>query len=134
MPLREHLQITGGALKSWAIAQLQDSLAVGVLWWIGLTLLHVPLAPLWAVFAALLQIVPHIGPVLSLIGPVTAAWIRHGRLEDSLYVLMLYAGIVLVDGFLLHLGLAAGANCVGNPDSVLGSVNLGATTGSGLCL
>ena len=102
MPLREHLEITGGALKSWAIAQLQDSLAVAVLWWIGLTLLHVPLAPLWAAFAALLQIVPHIGPVLSLIGPVMAAWIHHGRLEDSLYVLMLYAGIVLVDGFLLQ--------------------------------
>ena len=102
MPLREHLQITTGALKNWAIAQMQDSLAVGILWWLGLYLLKVPLAPLWAVLAAALQIIPHIGPVLSLLGPATAAWIHHGTPEYSLYVLMLYAGIVLVDGFLLQ--------------------------------
>jgi predicted PurR-regulated permease PerM len=54
------------------------------------------------VLAAALQIIPHIGPVLSLLGPATAAWIHHGTPEYSLYVLMLYAGIVLVDGFLLQ--------------------------------
>lgn len=102
MPLRDHLHITTSALKNWAIAQMQDSLAVGLLWWLGLYLLKVPLAPLWAVLAAALQIIPHIGPVLSLIGPTAAAWIHHGTLEYSLYVLMLYAGIVLLDGFLLQ--------------------------------
>jgi predicted PurR-regulated permease PerM len=102
MPFRDHLQITAGALKNWAIAQMQDSLVVGLLWWIGLYLLKVPWAPLWAVLAAALQIVPHIGPVLSLLGPVLATWIRWGSLEHSLYVLMLYAGIVLVDGFFLQ--------------------------------
>ena len=45
MNVSDHLRTTGGALKNWAIAQLQDSLAVGTLWWIGLRLLHVPLAP-----------------------------------------------------------------------------------------
>src|SRR6516164_8244681 len=78
MPLRDHLQITAGALKNWAIAQMQDSLAVGLLWWIGLYLLKVPWAPLWAALAAALQIIPHIGPVLSLLGPASAAWIHHG--------------------------------------------------------
>jgi predicted PurR-regulated permease PerM len=102
MPLREHLQITGGALKNWATAQIQDSIAVGLLWWLGLYFLKVPWAPLWALLAAALQIVPHLGPILSLLGPVTAAWLHSGRLESSLYVLMLYAGIVLVDGFLLQ--------------------------------
>lgn len=102
MPLGEHLEITGGALKNWAIAQMQDSIAVGLLWWVGLYLLKVPWAPLWALLAATLQIIPHIGPVLSLIGPALAAWIHHWKLEDSLYVLMLYAVIVVVDGFLLQ--------------------------------
>ena len=102
MPFREHLQITTGALKNWAIAQVQDSIAVGLLWWLGLYLLKVPWAPLWALMGATLQIIPHIGPVLTLIGPLTAAWVHHGKLEDSLYVLMLYAAIVLVDGFLLQ--------------------------------
>jgi predicted PurR-regulated permease PerM len=102
MSLGEHARITGGALKNWAIAQLQDSIAVGLLWWIGLYLLKVPWAPFWAVLAAALQIVPHIGPILSLLGPVLAAGIRWGSLERSLYVLMLYAGIVIVDGFFLQ--------------------------------
>jgi predicted PurR-regulated permease PerM len=102
MSLGEHARITGGALKNWAVAQAQDSLAVGCLWLLGLYLLKVPWAPLWAILGAVLQIVPHIGPVLSLLGPVLAAWIHWGSLEHSLYVLMLYAGIVIVDGFLLQ--------------------------------
>ena len=69
MDFRDHLRTTGGALKNWAVAQLQDSLAVGVLWLIGLYILHVPLAPMWAVIAAVLQIVPHFGPILGLLGP-----------------------------------------------------------------
>ena len=75
MNLGDHLRTTGSALKNWAIAQLQDSLAVGALWWIGLYILHVPLAPLWALLAAMLQIVPHLGPILGLIGPMLAATI-----------------------------------------------------------
>jgi predicted PurR-regulated permease PerM len=102
MRIDEHARITGGALKNWAIAQLQDSLAVGFLWWLGLYLLKVPWAPFWAVLAAALQVVPHVGPVLSLLGPILAAWIYWGNLEHSLYVLMLYAGIVIVDGFFLQ--------------------------------
>src|SRR5581483_12044891 len=84
MSLSEHLQITAGALRNWAMAQAQDSMAVGLLWWFGLYLLGVPWAPLWALLGAVLQIAPHRGPVLSLLGPVTAAWIHRGKLEDSL--------------------------------------------------
>jgi predicted PurR-regulated permease PerM len=102
MDLRDHFQVTGGALKNWFVAQAQDSLAVGMLWLVGLYLLKVPWAPLWALLAACLQIVPHLGPVLGLIGPVLAAALRWGDWEHPLYVLMLYAGIVVVDGFLLQ--------------------------------
>lgn len=102
MDFDDHARITGGALKNWAVAQLQDSLAVGLLWWLGLYLLKVPWAPLWALLAAALQIIPHIGAVLSLIGPALAAWIHWGSLTHSLYVLMLYAGIVIIDGFFLQ--------------------------------
>jgi len=102
MQLGEHVRVTGGALKNWAIAQLQDSLAVGVLWWIGLAILKVPWAPFWALLAAVLQIVPHIGPVLGLLGPVLAAALRWQDWEHPLYVLILYAVVVVVDGFLLQ--------------------------------
>jgi len=102
MKLENHLRITGGALKHWAIGQLKDSLAVGVLWLIGLYILHVPLAPMWAVIAAVLQIVPHFGPILGLLGPVTAATVKWMDWEHPLGVLAIYAVIVLLDGFLLQ--------------------------------
>jgi predicted PurR-regulated permease PerM len=100
--LGDHVRTTGSALKNWVIAQLQDSLAVGILWFIGLHFLHVPWAPLWATLAAMLQIVPHLGPILGLIGPLLASTIAWRDWEHPLSVLALYAGIVVIDGFLLQ--------------------------------
>ncbi len=94
--------MTGTALKNWFIAQVQDSLAVGALWWIGLSLLHVHLALLWALLAAFLQIIPHFGPVLSLIGPMLATAIWWRNWEQLVYVLILYAVIAVVDGLVLQ--------------------------------
>jgi predicted PurR-regulated permease PerM len=102
MGLGEHVRITSGALKNWLIAQAQDSLAVGLLWLIGLYLLKVPWAPVWALLAACLQVVPHFGPVLGMIGPVLAAAFKWGGWEHPLYVLILYAVIAVVDGFVLQ--------------------------------
>jgi predicted PurR-regulated permease PerM len=102
MDVDDHLRITGGALKSWAIAQLQDSLAVGVLWFIGLRILHVPLSFLWAALAALLQIIPHLGPILGLIGPVITAGITWRDWQHPLGVLIVYAIIVVIDGLVLQ--------------------------------
>lgn len=102
MDFEDHARITGGALKNWAIAQLQDSLAVGLLWLIGLYILHVPLAPMWAIIAAVFQIVPHLGPILGLLGPVLAATIKWMDWKHPLGVLVLYAIIVVLDGLLLQ--------------------------------
>lgn len=102
MDFRSHLHLTGSALTHWLIAQLQDSIAVGLLWLIGLYALKIPWAPLWALLAALLQFVPHLGPVLSLIGPALAAAARWQDWDHLLYVLILYAVIVVIDGLLLQ--------------------------------
>ena len=102
MDIRDHLRTTGGALKNWALAQFQDSLAVGVLWLIGLYILRVPLAPMWAVIAAVLQIVPHFGPILGLLGPLLAATFKSMDWEHPLGVLGLYGVIALLDGLLLQ--------------------------------
>jgi predicted PurR-regulated permease PerM len=102
MNLDDHLRTAGGALKNWAVAQLQDSVLVGVLWLAGLYVLHVPWAPLWALVAALLQIVPHLGPILGMIGPVLAATLRFRDWEHPLGVLILYTIIVVIDGLLLQ--------------------------------
>lgn len=97
MHIDEHLGLTGGALKGWLIAQCEDSLAVGAMWYVGLRALGVPLAPLWAGLAAMLQFVPHLGPALGMVAPAVTAAIHWGDWEHPLYVLMLYAGIVVVD-------------------------------------
>ena len=102
MNLTGHIRLTGGALKNWLIAQCQDSLAVGFLWLAGLYLLKVPFAPLWAALAALLQFIPHLGPVLGVIGPALTAAFTWKDWQHPLYVLMLYAGIVVLDGLLLQ--------------------------------
>ena len=102
MDFRGYLHLTGSALKNWLLAQLQDSVAVGLLWLMGLYALKIPWAPLWALLAALLQFVPHLGPVLGLMGPVIAAAVRWQDWEHLLYVLILYAAIVVIDGLLLQ--------------------------------
>lgn len=102
MDFGQHLHITGNALKHWAIAQVQDSLAVGILWFIGLYWLKIPLAPVWAFLAAILQFVPHLGPVLGMLGPVLAAAIGWEDWKHPLYVLILYAGIAVLDGLVLQ--------------------------------
>jgi predicted PurR-regulated permease PerM len=102
MTASDHVRITASALKHWAIAQLQDSFAVGVLWLIGLWIIHVPWAPLWAVLAAVLQMIPHFGPILSLLGPVLASVVHWRDWQHPLYVVILYAVIVVIDGLLLQ--------------------------------
>lgn len=101
MRLREHLQISRDALRSWLIGQCWDALMVGVLWFVGLLLIGVPLAWLWAVFAAVLQLIPIVGTALALVGPTIAALIG-GGVGQMLYVLILYAGIALIDGLILQ--------------------------------
>ena len=102
MDVGDHLRTTGSALKNWAVAQAQDSLAVGVLWLVGLYVLHVPFAPLWAGIAAIFQIVPHLGPVLGLLGPVLAATVSWRDWKHPLGVLIVYAVIAAIDGLLLQ--------------------------------
>jgi len=99
--IRDHLQVTGGALKSWFIAQLQDSAAVAVLWLAGLIIIGVPWAPLWALLAAIFQFIPHLGPVMTLIGPAIAAVASGGGMR-LLYVFILYAVVAVTDGLVLQ--------------------------------
>lgn len=101
MELREHARTTGTALRGWLVAQFYDSAAVGVLWLVGLLLLHVPWAPLWALVGMLCQMIPYIGTVFGMIGPALVAFAT-GCLERGFYVLILYAVIVVIDGFLLQ--------------------------------
>jgi len=101
MQFSRHVEITGGALRHWFLAQCYDSALVGALWWVGLQYLHVPWAPFWGLLAAVLQFIPHFGPVMAPMGPLLVALFA-GGFEQFLYVLILYAAIAVVDGLLLQ--------------------------------
>ncbi len=97
----DHVRMTGGALKNWFIAQTQDALAVAILWLVGLLILRVPLWFIWVPLAFVLQYVPHYGPILTLLGPAISASASGGWMR-LLYVLILYAVVVVVDGLVLQ--------------------------------
>jgi predicted PurR-regulated permease PerM len=101
MDFLDHLKLTGSALRGWFIAQCYDVLLVGLMWLIGLEIIHVPLAPLWAVLGGLLQFIPNFGPLLAVMGPAIVGGLSGGWMR-LIYVLILYAVIAVTDGLLLQ--------------------------------
>jgi predicted PurR-regulated permease PerM len=102
MTWRDHARTTGSAIKNWLIAQCYDSLAVGLLWLIGLMIIGIPWAPLWAVLAGLLQFVPHIGGPIALVIPAVLGALSADHHERFFYVLILFALIMAIDGLVLQ--------------------------------
>jgi predicted PurR-regulated permease PerM len=101
MSWQEHLRTTGTALKHWFVAMCYDAVCVGALWFVGLWVIGVPFAPLWALLGGVLQFIPNFGPVLAVIGPaLTAAFSSDST--RFFYVLMLFAAVMFVDGLLLQ--------------------------------
>ena len=96
------LMTAGTALWNWWRAMTLDALIVGLAWLIGLLLLHVPFAPLWAVLAGLLQFIPNFGAVLALLGPVFSVLLSGHDLTRLGWVLGLYGAIMALDGFVLQ--------------------------------
>lgn len=72
------------ALRSWMAAQIGSMTAVGLLTWLGLTVLGVPLAGILGFISGLLAFIPNLGPILAAVpavllalteGPVMALWV-----------------------------------------------------------
>jgi predicted PurR-regulated permease PerM len=87
----------GRALRHWLRATVIDAILVGVLWLIGLLLLHIPLAPLWALIASLVQFIPQFGGMLALIGPSLTLLFTGSGWGNFGLLLGLYAVIVIID-------------------------------------
>jgi len=98
------IRTVGGALLNWWRAATLDALIVGVLWFVGLELLHVPLAPLWAFVGAICQFIPGVGGMLALIGPVLSTALSVQTSEDWYrlgYVLGLYGLIAVLESLVI---------------------------------
>jgi len=99
---RDSARIAGTALVNWWRAVSIEALCVALLWWLGLALLGIPLAPLWALIGGLMTFVPNFGGVITVIFPVMMV-LFSGRDEYRLgLVLGLYAAIVVIDQLLLQ--------------------------------
>lgn len=104
MGWREDLETTSTALKNWFIAMCYDAACVAVLWYVGLRFIGIPLALLWASIGGLLQFIPNFGPVIAVIGPAFTAAVTSGFTDFKrlLYVLILFAVVMVVDGLFLQ--------------------------------
>lgn len=98
---RSHARTTGSALKNWFIAQCQDSLAVAILWFVGLWIIGIPWAPVWAILAGLLQFIPNFGGPIAVIIPAILGALSHDHMR-FFYVLILFAVIMVIDGLFLQ--------------------------------
>lgn len=104
MDWRDHIRTTGTALKHWFVAMCYDALSVAAIWLVGLLIIGIPLAPLWAILGGLMQFIPNFGPVIAVIGPALTAAIMTGFTDfmPFLYVLILFAVVMVVDGLFLQ--------------------------------
>ena len=89
----------GHTLRWWLLGRLISMSAIGLLTWIGLTVLGVPLAFVLALLAALLSFVPNIGPVVSAV-PAILLGLVDGP-ERAMLVALLYLAVQAIESWLL---------------------------------
>ncbi|MBV8113795.1 MAG: AI-2E family transporter [Silvibacterium sp.] len=122
---RTHAQTAGTALLNWWRAVSLEALCVAILWWVGLTLLHVPLAPVWALIGGLMTFVPNFGGVITVIFPVMAITLSGHDYDRLGFVLGLYAAIVIIDQLVLQPWLLKRTSRVPIWASILAPIVLG---------
>jgi predicted PurR-regulated permease PerM len=96
---QEVLAALGHAMRRWFAGRLASMAMVGVLTYIGLSIVGVPLSLALGVITAILEFVPYLGPILALIPAVLVALLESPILV--LYVLPLYALMQLAESYLI---------------------------------
>ncbi len=90
---------SGKDLRLWLIGTFYSMIIIGVMTTVTLYLLGVPYALVLGLIAGLLEFIPYVGPVLSWVPGVIIATSINPSL--ALYVTIAYAGIQIVEGYLL---------------------------------
>ncbi len=79
----------------WLIGKAGSMIFIGVLTWIGLSIMGVPLALTLGLIAGLLSFIPNFGPIISAIPALLLAFIDSPI--SAVYVLGLYVGVQLIE-------------------------------------
>jgi putative permease len=82
-------------------ARFLESIAVAVIIWLGLFLMDFPYAILIAVFAAILNIIPYVGPVIGLVPPMLISMANHGAGPELLWLVVIFVVAQVIDTVLL---------------------------------
>lgn len=97
--VREILNEIGETLSWWLIGKGASMLFIGLLTWIGLSILGVPLALTLGLIAGLLSFIPNFGPILSAVPAILLAFIDSP--VSALYVLILFIVVQLIESNLV---------------------------------
>lgn len=90
---------SGAALRSWLTAQFGSMMVIGVLTFIGLTILGIPLALILAVLAGIMTFVPNLGPVLAAV-PALLLGLSQGLNTVGL-IIGLYVIVQAIESYLV---------------------------------
>ncbi len=83
-------------LRWWLIGKALSMIFIGIVTWIGLSLMGVPLALTLGLIAGLLSFIPNFGPIIAAVPALLLAFIANPI--SAIYVLALYVGIQVVEG------------------------------------
>lgn len=91
----EILEEIGNTLSWWLIGKVASMIFIGILTWIGLSILGVPLALTLGLIAGLLSFIPNFGPIFSAVPAILLAFIDSPI--KSLYVLILFIVVQIIE-------------------------------------
>ena len=96
----------GTQLEWWFVGQLFSMVSIGLLTFIGLSILGVPMAVTLGIIAGLMNFIPNFGPILAAAQAVFVAFAPHGdqtQGDTALagWVIVLYVIIQLLEGWVI---------------------------------
>lgn len=83
-------------LRWWLVGKAGSMLFIGVLTWIALSILGVPLALTLGLIAGLFSFIPNFGPILAAVPAILIAFVESPTM--ALYVVAIYVGVQVVEG------------------------------------
>jgi predicted PurR-regulated permease PerM len=100
------LSEVGSQLQWWFVGQLCSMASIGILTFIGLSILGIPMTITLAILAGLLNFIPNFGPILAAAPAVLVAFAPHEGQADlsprmALYTIIMYIIIQLLEGWVI---------------------------------
>lgn len=95
----EVLEEIGATLSWWLIGKTASMIFIGLLTWIGLWILGVPLSLTLGLIAGLLSFIPNFGPIFSAVPAILLAFIESPI--SAVYVLILFVAVQIIESNLV---------------------------------